>query len=195
MTIAGTGFDGSEFRFNDLELVPDRREYEPGEKVQLQINTNRAGAAVLLFVRPSNGIYPEPQLVRLEGKSTFVELDVTATDMPNFFVEAVTVHGGKSHVVTREIFVPPAERILNVEVVPSSEAFLPGQPAKMLMKLTDENGEPFVGSLALSIYDKAVEYISGGSNVGNIREFFWKWRRSHRPQSATNLKRHSAALK
>ena len=194
VTIAGTGFDGSEFRFNDLELVPDRREYEPGEKVQLQINTNRAGAAVLLFVRPSNGIYPEPQLVRLEGKSTFVELDVTATDMPNFFVEAVTVHGGKSHVVTREIFVPPAERILNVEVVPSSEAFLPGQPAKMLMKLTDENGEPFVGSLALSIYDKAVEYISGGSNVGNIREFFWKWRRSHRPQSATNLKRHSAAL-
>ncbi len=194
LTIAGTRFDGAEFRFNDLELVPDRREYQDGEKVALQINTNRVGAAVLLFVRPSDGVYPEPQLVRLKGKSTIVELDVTTGDMPNFFVEAVTVHGGKSHVVTREIFVPPAKRILNVEVAPSAEAYLPGQSAKVLLKLTDENGEPYVGSLALSIYDKAVEYISGGSNVADIREFFWKWRRNHRPQNVTNLERRSATL-
>ena len=32
----------------------------------------------------------------------------------------------------------------------------------MLIKLTDNNGEPFVGSLALSIYDKAVETFAGG---------------------------------
>ncbi len=26
------------------------------------------------------------------------------------------------------------------------------------------------------MYDKAVEYISGGSNVPDIKAFFWKWR-------------------
>ena len=88
--------------------------------------------------------------------------------MPNFFVEAVTVHGGKSHVVTRELFVPPAKRVLNVEVAPSAEAYLPGQAAKVLLKLTDEQGEPYVGSLALSIYDKAVEYIAAAANVADI---------------------------
>lgn len=194
LTIAGDGFNGAEFRFNDLEVIPDRREYQPGEKVALQINTNRVGAAVLLFLRPSNSVYQPPQLVRLKGKSTIVEVDVDTSDMPNFFVEAVTVHGGKSHVVTREIFVPPTKRVLNVEIAPSAEAYLPGQAAKMLVKLTDENGEPYVGSLALSIYDKAVEYIAGGSNVANIREFFWKWRRSHRPQGVNNLQRQSSAL-
>lgn len=194
LTIAGGGFDGSQFRFNDLELVPERREYQPGEKVALQINTNRTDASVLLFARPSNGIYQKPQLVRLDGKSTTVELDVSTKDMPNFFVEAVTVHSGRSHVVTREIFVPPAKRVLNVEVAPSAEAYLPGQSAKLLLKLTDENGEPYVGSLALSIYDKAVEYIAGGSNVADIREFFWKWRRSHRPQGDSNLGRYSQGL-
>ena len=56
-TIIGEGFDGSEFRFNDLEIVPDKRAYAPDDKVQLQINTNRPGAAVLLFLRPSNGVY------------------------------------------------------------------------------------------------------------------------------------------
>ena len=191
LTIAGEGFNGADFRFNDLELIPEQREYQTGEKVALQINTNRTGAAVLLFARPSNGIYQPPKLVPLDGKSTIVELDVTAADMPNFFVEAVTVHGGKSHVATREIFVPPAKRVLHVEVAPAAEAYLPGQAAKVLLKLTDENGEPYVGSLALSIYDKAVEYISGGSNVANIKAFFWKWRRQHRPQTETNLQRTS----
>ena len=120
--------------------------------------------------------------------------DVTTADMPNIFIEAVTVHGGKQHVVTREFFVPPASRVLNVEVAPSAEAFLPGQAAKFLLKLTDENGAPYVGSLALSIYDKAVEYIAGGTNVADIREFFWKWRRNHQPRGETNLDRHSPTL-
>ncbi len=194
LTIAGAGFDGSQFRFNDLELVPERRDYQPGEKVSLQINTNRTGAAVLLFLRPSNGAYLPPQLVRLDGKSKLVELDVTHADMPNFFVEAVTVHGGRSHVVARELFVPPTKRVLNIEVAPSAEAYLPGQAAKFLLKLTDEHGEPFAGSLALSIYDKAVETIAGGSNVADIREFFWKWRRSHQPRGETNLERTSPTL-
>ena len=46
----------------------------------------------------------------------------------------------------------------------------------------------------LSIYDKSVEYISGGSNVADIKEFFWKWRRQHRPYSETNLDRWFANL-
>ncbi len=194
LTVTGEGFDGSEFRFNDLEIVPDQREYQAGDEVALQINTNRTGAAVLLFLRPSNGVYLPPQLVRLDGKSKIVEFEITTSDMPNFFVEAVTVHGGKSHVVTRELFVPPTKRVLNVEVAPSAEAYLPGQAANFLVKLTDENGEPFVGSLAVSIYDKAVEYIAGGTNVAGIREFFWKWRRSHRPRGETNLQRASQTL-
>ena len=62
------------------------------------------------------------------------------------------------------------------------------------MKLTDADGKPFVGSTVLSIFDKSVEYISGGTNVGDIKEFFWKWRRQHRPYVETNLDRWFANL-
>jgi len=194
ITIAGEGFDGSQFRFNDLELVPNRREYQAGEKVALQINTNRVGAPVLLFLRPTDGVYLLPQIVKLKGKSTVVEIDVTAKDTPNFFVEAVTVHGGRVYTVAKEIFVPPVKRVLGVEVVPSAETYLPNQPAKLTLKLTDAQGLPFVGSLAVSIYDKALDYIAGGSNVADVREFFWKWRRSHRPQTEDNLQQFSGPL-
>ena len=65
----------------------------------------------------------------------------------------------------------------------------PAQEAKVNVKLTDIDGKPFVGSTVLSVYDKSVEYISGGSNVPAIKEFFWKWRRNHHPQRECTLDR------
>ena len=102
--------------------------------------------------------------------------------MPNIFVEALTIADGKVQSATREIIVPPESRMLTLEVLPSAEKFKPRETAKVKLKLTGPDGKPFVGSTIVTGYDKALEYISGGSNVPNIREFFWKWRRSHYPQ-------------
>ncbi|HEV3006074.1 MAG TPA: alpha-2-macroglobulin family protein, partial [Pirellulales bacterium] len=186
-TVTGQGFDGAAYRFNHLELVPELREYQPGDKVKLQINTDRVGSTVLLFVRPVNGVYLAPQLLKLAGRSTIAEIEVTKKDMPNFFVEAVTIAGGELYAETKEIVVPPEKRILNVAIEPSAETYRPGQPAAVKVTLTDFFGKPFVGSTALAIYDKSVEYISGGSNVPEIKEFFWKWRRNHYPQTESTL--------
>src|SRR6185295_20251966 len=112
------------------EVVPDKREYAPNDKAQLQINTNRVGSTVLLFLRPSNGAYLPPQMVRLGGKSTVVEVGVVQKDMPNFFVEALTIANGRVHTEVREIHVPPVKRILNMEVVTSAAEYKPGQHAK-----------------------------------------------------------------
>jgi len=162
-TIIGEGFDSSQFRFNSLELVPDKAEYAPGEKVQLQINTDRIGGTVLLFARPANGIYLPPKVIRLEGKSTVEQIEVVKRDMPNFFVEA-------------------------------KEAYKPGEKAEVVLRVKDFFGKPFVGSTVVAIYDKSVEYISGGTNVPEIKEFFWKWRRHHHPRTEENLSRGSGNL-
>ncbi|MFO0883754.1 MAG: hypothetical protein U0894_06125 [Pirellulales bacterium] len=71
---------------------------------------------------------------------------------------------------------------------------MPGQKAKVKLRLTDHTGENFVGSTVVSVYDKSVEYISGGSNIGDIREFFWKWRRHHNPHTEHNLGRIGSPL-
>jgi len=190
-TIIGAGFDGRDFRFNAIELIPDKAEYQPGDVVKLQINTDRVGSSVLLFVRPSNGVYLSPKLIRLRGKSTVEEIAVVKKDMPNFFVEAVTVADGMAHSDAKEIVVPPEERILNVAVIPSAETYKPGEKANVKLHLTELNGENFSGSTVVAIYDKALEYISGGGNVADIKEFFWKWRRQHQPTQQTTLDRYS----
>jgi uncharacterized protein YfaS (alpha-2-macroglobulin family) len=187
--IRGEGFNGADFRFNNVELVADKREYAPGEKVKLMLNTERRDGTVLLFVRPANGVYLPPKVVTMDGKSVVEEIEVTKKDMPNFFVEALTIADGRVFVDTREIVVPPEKRVLNVEVLPSAERYLPGAKATVKVRLTDFFGKPFLGSLALAIYDKSVEYISGGSNVPEIRKFFWEWRRHHQPQTEHSLNR------
>ncbi|MBN2712177.1 MAG: alpha-2-macroglobulin, partial [Planctomycetes bacterium] len=187
--VRGEGFDGREFRFNHIEIVTDKKEYAPGEKVRVMINTDKAGSSVLLFLRPSNGAYLRPEIINLVGKSVVHEIEISKKDMPNFFVEAVTVADGQVHQETREIIVPPEKRVLNVEVLPDSAEYKPGAKAKVKVKLTDFFGKPFVGSTVMTVYDKSVEYISGGSNVPAIRDFFWKWRRSHHPSIQHSLQR------
>ncbi|MEI6969930.1 MAG: MG2 domain-containing protein [bacterium] len=192
-SVMGTTADGTgakDFRFNEIELVPDKREYKPGEKVRLLINTARTGATVVLFVRPANGVYLQPKILRLHGKSAIEEIEVTAKDMPNFFVEAYTISNGKLFSETREIVVPPEQRVLDLKVVPSATTCKPGEQMKVQVRLSDLDGNPYAGSTVMSVYDKAVEYISGGSNVQEIRAFFWKWRRHHQSSSECSLDRY-----
>jgi uncharacterized protein YfaS (alpha-2-macroglobulin family) len=189
--VRGEGFTGRDYRFNAIELTSDQREYKPGEKAKLLINTNQANGTVLLFTRPANGVYLPPKIIRLDGKSTQEEVEVGMRDMPNFFVEACTIHGAGVHTEVRELVVPPEKRVLDVAVTPSQTEYKPGQKASVKIKLTDANGNPFVGSTVVSVYDKSVEYISGGSNVPEIKSFFWKWRRHHHPGYESNLQRSS----
>ncbi len=183
---AGTG----SFTFNQLELIPGKEEYQPGEEVELRINTNRPDSTVLLFAKPANGVYQPPQLLKLQGKSTSVKIPVMQKDMPNFFVEAVCVSGGEVYTEMKELVVPPEKRIVNVDVTPSAETYKPGEKAKAKLVVTDQNGKPVVGQMVVSIYDKSAEYISGGSNVRDIKEFFWKWRRNHYPNTISSLQKY-----
>ena len=189
LTITGQAVESASFRYNDLEVIPERKEYRPGETVRLLINTNQVNSTVLLFVRPTDGVYFPPKVVRLRGKSTVEEIGIALRDMPNIFVEALTIAGGKVHDEAREIAIPPESRVVDIAVEPSQKTYKPRQKAKVKLRLTGPDGKPFIGSTVLAVYDKAVEYISGGSNVPDIKEWFWKWKRLHHPQTESSLDR------
>ncbi len=178
LVVRGAGFDGRQFRFSALELITERKEYAIGEEIKLLINTERANSHVVLFERASNGQTSAPRFLHLDGKSTIVGLPVTLADAPNRFIEAFTISDGRVHHLTREIAVPPQSRILNLSVETVAKA-KPREKATVKIKLTTEDGKPYIGSAVLTMYDKALEYISGGSNVPDIKKHFWGWKRHH----------------
>ncbi|MEZ6150479.1 MAG: MG2 domain-containing protein [Pirellulaceae bacterium] len=179
--------NNNDYRYNALELTPDKQHYTPGETVKLQIAADYPGARVAVFVRPAEDGYELPRWITLDGKSSVIEIPVTEADQPNFFVEAATVYGGKYHQQVRQIVVPPAERVLNVEVAMDKEEYLPGEECVVDVKVTDPAGKPVAGSCVIAAYDRSLEALAGDVLPPDIREFFWKWQRHHQPQRSTNL--------
>jgi len=191
------GEEGGDFLYDDLELIPDNKEYRPGDKVKLLVNVNKPGSRVWLFIRSSQGEKEETKIIRIEGKSQVVNIPVGIGDMPNFFIDAVTVANGGVHSVTREIVLPPEKRTLGVEVIPAKDKLKPREKTSLTVKITDSDGKPYQGSTAITIYDKSLEYISGGSNVGDIVPFFWDWKRRHygaQLEDSQNLKGYHMQL-
>lgn len=186
-TVRGPGTAGEDFRYNALELIPDKPHYAPGETVKLQVAANYTGARVALFIRPNMGGYQRPKWITLDGKSTVVEIPLTNDDQPNFFVEACTVYDGEFHKEVREIAVPPADRVLNVDVAFDKQEYLPGEEATVDVKVTDPEGQPVVGSCVVAAYDRSLEALAGDVLPPDIREFFWKFQRHHSPRHVANL--------
>lgn len=175
-----SGADGAgDFRYNDLELIPDKKEYRPGDTVKLLVNLNKPGSRVWLYIRSAQGEKEETRIIRIAGNSQVVDIPVALGDMPNFFIDAVTVADGGVHSVTREIVLPPETRKLGVEVIPAKDKLKPREKTSLKIRISDSEGKPYKGSAAISIYDKSLESISGGSNVGEIVPFFWDWKRHH----------------
>jgi alpha-2-macroglobulin len=191
-SVRGAKAEGN-FRYNALELIPDKKEYRPGDTVKLLVNVDKADSRVWLFLRPSQGKLAETKILRIEGKSQTVEIPVTLGDMPNFFIEGVTVADGEVHTVTREIVLPPEKRVLNVEVAPAKGKLKPREKTSFIVRITDSDGKPYQGSAAISVYDKSLEYISGGSNVGEIVPFFWDWKRHHYGQGMQHSQQFSGS--
>ncbi len=193
-TIRGDAQGADNFRFTELELIPDKPEYAIGDQVQLQINADRADATVLVFVRAANGVAPAPRVIKLDKKTTTITIPVLASDQPNFFVEAFTIFDGKFYSAMREIFVPPVESTLDVKIQADKEEYLPGQKGKVNIQAKGLDGKSVSGSLVVAIYDRALEQIAADVLPRDIREFFWKWRRNHYPQQYETLSRTLMAI-
>ena len=171
-------------RFNPIELVCDRQEYKPGDTVNLLINTDKVGATVLLLVRSSGK--SEPEVLRLVGKNMVKEIRVEAGDIPNFFIEAYTVADGQIYQAVTQVAVPPEKKILGLEVLPGSTRLTPGEDTVCKLKVTDQRGVPVVGSVTVTVYDRALEYLAH-DHYCDIRKFFWEWTRYPQLDFRSNL--------
>jgi uncharacterized protein YfaS (alpha-2-macroglobulin family) len=178
--------DPKKWNFGPLELVADRSEYKPGESVKLRVNSDRTNAHVWLFLHIAGGSGREAKRIQLNGKSLEVDVPLTLKDMPNMFVEGITVHGAQVHTAVRQILLPPVSKLIEVTLEPSKSKVKPGEKSSLVITLKDADGKPVTGSTALTIYDKSLEAITGGSNIGPIHENFWNWKNSYSQSGSNN---------
>jgi uncharacterized protein YfaS (alpha-2-macroglobulin family) len=174
------GNDGTaaatDWKFGALELLSDKLEYAAGDVMKLRVNSDQPDAHVWLFLHVGGSSGREARRIQLTGKSLEIEVPLDRRDMPNMFIEAVTVHGAQIHTASREVLLPPESQLIDVTVEPAKAKVTPRETSALKIHLQDAAGRPVVGKAVLSVYDKALEAITGGSNVPPIREAFWGWK-------------------
>ena len=180
LNIHGPGKDDPKaWKFGPLELVSDKLEYKPGETVKLRVNSDRDNAHVWLFLHIAGGAGREAKRIQLDGKSHEIDVPVDLKDMPNMFIEGITVHGAEVHKAVKQILLPPVSKMIEVTMEPAKTKVKPQEKSSLRVTLKDADGKPVTGTTVLTIYDKSLEAITGGSNVEPIHENFWKWRNNY----------------
>ncbi len=173
--------DPADWHFGPLELIADKAEHAPGESVKLRVNSDKENANVWLFLHVAGSAGREARRIRLDGKSSEVSVPLDLRDMPNMFIEGITVHGARVHTAVRQILLPPVSKLIEVTLEPAKDRVKPRETSPLRVTLRDAEGKPVTGLAVLTVYDKSLEAITGGSNVGAIHENFWSWKNSYYP--------------
>lgn len=186
--VVGPQWHGRNYRFNGLELLMDKRVYKPGDVAKLLVNSDQPGATVLLATRVDQGVLLDYRIVQLKGKSMVVEVPITTARVPNFFVEATTVAKGTLFEELREVYVPPQDVELKIDVTADKPQYGPGDRVTLDVRTSASDGTPVAADVALSVFDSAVLYIQP-ETTPDPRKHFWASKRSHTIQSQSSLKR------
>ncbi|MCA8913949.1 MAG: hypothetical protein KDB90_00955 [Planctomycetes bacterium] len=168
------------FRFGTISLVPQTKVYKEGEKAHILLASDFKDAWMLISVMGGNEVVTQ-SFVDLQKTGGQLELELTMgrEHIPNFHVNVLTVQKGELHTQTCEIFVPPVDQFLDVQVTTDKEWYQPGQKGTISVTAKNNKGEPVAAEFALSIYDRSVEYIMP-DRTPNIIKHFYGDRRSYR---------------
>jgi uncharacterized protein YfaS (alpha-2-macroglobulin family) len=181
--VNGPKFDGRVYRFNDLEVIADKRTYKIGDTAHLLVNVAEDNSRILFADQVSQGVLLSWRFIDVPGRSMVIDLPIEARHVPNFFVEATLVRNGRIHTESRELFVPPVRGLLNVAIKTDKPVYQPGETGKVSVAVSDMSGAPVRGQVTLTAYDKAVTYIQDEFGP-SPRVFFYGQKRQHTPYSS-----------
>ena len=184
--VCGEDFNGRFYRFNDLEILTDKRTYQPGETAHIMINAKHDNSYVLFSDDVDNSHLRSWRLLHLPQRHMIVDIPITRERKPNFFVEATTVRDGRAHEQSRRICVPPEEGMVTVRVETDKPEYKPGERAHVKVSATTLDGRPAQAQVALSAFDRSVLYIQP-EFAPPIAKFFHGNVRRHRMLMSTNL--------
>lgn len=170
--VAGDGewwFDPSS---NDrMELVPEKRRYEPGDTARFQVRMPFRSATVLVTVE-REGVLAH-KIIQLDARSPVIEVPVLGSYGPNVFVSALAVRGrvsGAKPATALLDLAKPAYKLgnasivvgrrdyeLKVKVVPDRDVFKVREKAHVAIEVSDSNGKPAAnGEIALAAVDEGL---------------------------------------
>ncbi len=179
----------SSVQLQQLTLVPDKKEYQPGESARLLVQSPiRSGSGLLTVVH--NGIVSTSKFAVADG-SAVVSVPVTDAEVPGVTVSievvgtaprtATTTGAAATPTALRpayatgqiDLTVSTSTRTLTVTATPRQTTVAPGGSTAVDVTVTDPHGQPVAGSeFELVVADEAVLALGGYQLPDPIQAFY-----------------------
>ncbi|MEE9311098.1 MAG: MG2 domain-containing protein, partial [Planctomycetota bacterium] len=161
------------YRFDTISLIPQQKVYTPGEVAKVLLASDFETSWMLVSVMGCNEVLSQ-SFVNLKDTGGQFELELTVgrEHLPNFHINVMTVRNGQLHTKTVELFVPPTDQFLDVEVTSDKEWYQPGEKATFTVTAKDSEGRPAVAEFAMSVYDRSITYIMSDRTPNIIKHFY-----------------------
>lgn len=143
-----------------INIEADTASYKPGDTARLRFNNPfPAGAQTLLTVEREQVITHYTSLV--EGSLAVLDLPISELYAPNVFASIVIVgDNDQGQPDFRQgqvkLLVDSSKLLLDVQAVPQPNSSAPGQPIRVMVKVTDSDGAPVEGEFSFALVDKAL---------------------------------------
>ena len=183
--VHGAGFTADGFEMKNLEILTDKRVYEPGETALVMVNSNYSDSAVLLCLEAEDRTLHQ-QVLRLHGKTAVLRLPIEATYVPNVHLTAYAVRDGGFFTAVHELLVPPTGKLLDVSMTYDKPVYKPGEKGEVTISVKDSDGQPVPAHVALTCLDSSLFYIQQ-DQTSDIRRFFYGFRRNRRSVARGSL--------
>ncbi len=154
----------------NVQIVPDKKSYVPGDTAHVLIVTGKEPASVLVTAE-GNGLY-SAQVIKSNGGSITVDVPIKPEYAPNFYVAATFIRGNKLYQGSKSLSVPPTQHELKVDLTPSKPQYLPGEAASYTIKATDASGKPVAAEFSLGVVDEAIYAIQPETVLPILKAFY-----------------------
>jgi len=161
---------GGDERQKQIQIIPDKKSYQPGDIAKLLLITGVPNATVLFSVEGRT--LGDVRVIATEGASATVEVPVTAASAPDFWVGAAFLKDDKIYQGQKAIRVPAQDKRLTLELAGSKPQFQPGETASYTLTAKDNAGHPVAGEFSLGMVDEAIYGIRPDATPEIFRSFY-----------------------
>ena len=151
---ASVGHEALSLKADGLQILPDRRIYEPGQTARVMIVSPEAGASLL--VTEEGAALLGYRVVAAAGNAALIEIRLRSDHAPNVFISVASTAGGKVRVATRQLVVVPTHRTLAVEVKADKEVYRARETGRLTVTTRDATGTPVSAEVSIAVVDQAL---------------------------------------
>jgi uncharacterized protein YfaS (alpha-2-macroglobulin family) len=152
-----------------LELLADRRAYEPGDVARLVVRGETVSGPILVT---KEGQHVSWYRVLRLATSEAIEVPVEAGDIGDVYVNVTFMREGRLYRAERRLGVPAVERTLNVTVAADQAVSRPQEPGSFTLSVTDRAGQPVRAQISLAVIDEAVFGVRPDDTPDPTRFFY-----------------------